>query len=205
MQFLTFEENKNKQKEAVFGPLFLNKRRVQGGLQNGGCYWGLIGKEHRWVFFIPLVKWGQQNERLNRTFKNWLIESYQENLLLQNILRRGSGCGSVGRAVASDTRGPRFESSHRQKFIFILNICLLSTEYWKDENKEKEAGYGPFKYNSTSTLLPCCDEKRSNEELNEEEIVDWNILTNKFLKFQPSNVLQFHMCIVVQNTEESNS
>ena len=44
----------------------------------------------------------------------------------------GSGCGSVGRAVASDTRGPRFKSSHRQKFIF------------KDENKEKEAGYGPF-------------------------------------------------------------
>ena len=36
----------------------------------------------------------------------------------------GSGCGSVGRAVAFDTRGPRFESSHRQKFI--LNIyCQL--------------------------------------------------------------------------------
>ena len=27
-------------------------------------------------------------------------------------VRHGSGCGSVGRAVASDTRGPRFESSH---------------------------------------------------------------------------------------------
>ena len=55
----------------------------------------------------------------------------------------GSGCGSVGRAVASDTRGPRFESSHRQKII--LNIyCQL---YWKDENKEKEAGNGPFKKN----------------------------------------------------------
>ena len=26
----------------------------------------------------------------------------------------GSGCGSVGRAVASDTRGPWFESSHGQ-------------------------------------------------------------------------------------------
>ena len=26
----------------------------------------------------------------------------------------GSGCGSVGRTVASDSRGPRFESSHRQ-------------------------------------------------------------------------------------------
>ena len=52
----------------------------------------------------------------------------------------GSGGGSVGRAVASDSRGPRFESSHRQKFI--LNIyCQL---YWKDENKEKEAGNGPF-------------------------------------------------------------
>ena len=25
-------------------------------------------------------------------------------------------CGSVGRAVASDTKGPQFESSHRQTF-----------------------------------------------------------------------------------------
>ena len=58
--------------------------------------------------------------------------------------RKSSGCGSVGRAVTSDTRGPRFESSHWQKFIHILNICLLSTVYWKDENKEKEAGNGPF-------------------------------------------------------------
>ena len=28
--------------------------------------------------------------------------------------------------------------------LFLLNICLLSTVYWKDENKEKEAGDGPF-------------------------------------------------------------
>ena len=34
------------------------------------------------------------------------------------------GGGSVGRAVASDSRGPQFESSHWQKFI--LNIyCQL--------------------------------------------------------------------------------
>ena len=26
----------------------------------------------------------------------------------------------------------------------LLNICLLSTVYCKDENKEKEAGNGPF-------------------------------------------------------------
>ena len=51
-----------------------------------------------------------------------------------------SGCGSVGRAVASNSRGPWFESNHRQKCI--LNIyCQL---YWKDKNKEKEAGNGPF-------------------------------------------------------------
>ena len=28
--------------------------------------------------------------------------------------------------------------------LFRLNICLQSTVYWKDENKEKEAGNGPF-------------------------------------------------------------
>ena len=43
----------------------------------------------------------------------------------------GSGCDSVGRAVASDSRGPRFESSHKQL-------------YWKDENKEKEAEDGHY-------------------------------------------------------------
>ena len=34
-----------------------------------------------------------------------------------SIKKMGSGCGAVGRAVASDSRGLRFESSHRQKFI----------------------------------------------------------------------------------------
>ena len=48
--------------------------------------------------------------------------------------------GSVGRAVASDSRGQQFESSHRQKFKLYI-YCQL---YWKDENKEKEAGNGQF-------------------------------------------------------------
>ena len=39
----------------------------------------------------------------------------------------GSGCRTVGRVVAFDTRGPRFESSH---FLY----CQL---YCTDENKEK--------------------------------------------------------------------
>ena len=30
------------------------------------------------------------------------------------------------------------------KNVYILNICLLSTVYWKDLNKEKEAVNGPI-------------------------------------------------------------
>ena len=48
-----------------------------------------------------------------------------------------SGCGAVGRAVTYDTRGPGFDSSHRQ---LLLNIYLLLTVCRKDENKEKRPG-----------------------------------------------------------------
>ena len=48
------------------------------------------------------------SQKLFQTLQNWAM---------------GSNCGSVGRAVASDTRGPQFESSHRQKIIYILNYC----------------------------------------------------------------------------------
>ena len=41
-----------------------------------------------------------------------------------NYRLKGSGCGSVGRAVASDTRDPVFESSHRRNFI--LNILIVN-------------------------------------------------------------------------------
>ena len=37
----------------------------------------------------------------------------------------GSGCGSVGRAVAFNTRGPWFDSSHRQNFIEYLFVNLF--------------------------------------------------------------------------------
>ena len=45
----------------------------------------------------------------------------------------GSGCGSVGRAVASDTRDPSFESSHSETFIeqlFAVN-CVEKTKIKK--------------------------------------------------------------------------
>ena len=64
----------------------------------------------------------------------------------------GSGCGAVGRAVASDTRGPGFKSSHRQ---LLLNIYILLTVCRKDENKEKEAGNGPFLKTKMGLALFC--------------------------------------------------
>ena len=60
--------------------------------------------------------------------------------MIKTLEDRGSGSGSVDRAVVSNSRGLQFKSSHWQKFI--LNIyCQL---YWKDENKEKYAGNGQF-------------------------------------------------------------
>ena len=38
----------------------------------------------------------------------------------------GSGCGSVGRVVASITKGPWFESSHRQKNYPCSSIYELT-------------------------------------------------------------------------------
>ena len=40
-------------------------------------------------------------------------------------------CGIAGRALASDTRDPRFESRHRQLFSYIFQL------HWKEENNEK--------------------------------------------------------------------
>ena len=65
------------------------------------------------------------------------MNKYQE----QETKYLGSGCGSVGRAVAYDIRGPGFKSSHRQNLyssLFTVN-CIEKTK-----NKEKKAGNDPF-------------------------------------------------------------
>ena len=66
-------------------------------------------------------------------------------------LRKGSGGGAVGKAAASNTRGLRFESQHRKVLLNVV-YCQL---YLKDENKEKEAGSGPFliKYGKAIPLM----------------------------------------------------
>ena len=107
-----------------------------------------------WSF--PFREWKRdETERGSVEWMNIWMNSRVIKVLMENSKRRlGSGCGSVGRAAAFNTRGPRFDSSHRQKFIYTLNICLLSTVYWKDENKEKEAGNGPFFKKKNCKNLP---------------------------------------------------
>ena len=69
-----------------------------------------------------------KQSRIELKFKNW-----------------GSGCVAqlVERSLPiSEVRG---SNPVIGKNLFILNICFLSTVYWKDENKrKKEAGNGPF-------------------------------------------------------------
>ena len=66
---------------------------------------------------------------------------FKNSLMNLRSNKSGSGCGAVGRAVAYDTRGPWFESSHWQ---LLLNIYLLLTVCRKDENKEKRPGMAHF-------------------------------------------------------------
>ena len=64
----------------------------------------------------------------------------------------GSGCGSVGRAVASDTRGSRFESSHWQTFISDIYLFTVNC-IEKMKIKKKEAGNGPFFIKKTTSTV----------------------------------------------------
>ena len=69
----------------------------------------------------------------------WANVCHFKLLLEQNMAFVGSGCRSVGRPVACDTRGPRFESSHRRTLIHIIINCIEKTKL-----KKKEAGNGLF-------------------------------------------------------------
>ena len=53
----------------------------------------------------------------------------------QEFFKNGSGGGSVGRAVATNTRGLQFKSSQRQNLSWAFVDCQLD---WTDENKEKK-------------------------------------------------------------------
>ena len=53
---------------------------------------------------MQVVVWGLNHKMVTKLSDRW-----------------GRDCDSVGRVVTSETRGPQFESSHRQNFI--VNIC----------------------------------------------------------------------------------
>ena len=69
--------------------------------------------------------------------------------VIQIILRTlGSGCGSVGKAEASDARGPRFESSHRRNFM----TNMFSVNCWNDEKNTKRGREWPI-FNITHIII----------------------------------------------------
>ena len=74
------------------------------------------------------------------------------SLPYKNNLSWGSGCGSVGRAVASDTKDPQFKSRHRQTFtkhLFTVH-CVEKTKI-----KKKRPGMAHFLKNDTSFHFSC--------------------------------------------------
>ena len=77
-----------------------------------------------------------------------------DEIIILNIkLQKGSGCGSVGRAVSSGTRGPLFKSIHWQNLYWTLFTVNFKE---KKKTKEKEARNGPLKnppkYKNKNTL-----------------------------------------------------
>ena len=63
-------------------------------------------------------KFYKKNDKLLFT-SGFVLPNFSNNLV-------GSGCGSVGRAVASNTKVPRFKSSHWQKFIYIEHLFTVN-------------------------------------------------------------------------------
>ena len=91
---------------------------------------------HQIIFRVRKRLWVMTTfsfQSFRTVFRAILLKYFSHN----NRAGKGSCCGS---AVASDSRGPRFKSSHRQKIILNIYFQL----YRKDENKEKAAGNGPF-------------------------------------------------------------
>ena len=79
-------------------------------------------------------KIGDQNLELHFGPK---IQSARHLIYFLSMGLWGSGGGSDGRAVASDTRDPQLKSQNWQ--IYLPNCTLILN----DKNKENEAGNGP--------------------------------------------------------------
>ena len=77
----------------------------------------------------------------------WINLNYKQ---LHKHCNRGQWLWLSWKAVASDSRGLRFESSHQQKFMLYI-FCQL---YWKDKKKRKKRlGIAHF-YNTATVKAP---------------------------------------------------
>ena len=63
--------------------------------------------------------------------------------LWNKLIAQGSGCGAVGRLVASNTKDPQFESGHRQYNLLstVIMNCITKT---KIKKKRLGSGNGSF-------------------------------------------------------------
>ena len=69
----------------------------------------------------------------------WCCSTKSENLgkLLFNLNgTRGSGCGSVGRALPYNTRGPQFETSNRKLYITLILSTVLKRRKLRKIDRE---------------------------------------------------------------------
>ena len=91
----------------------------------------LVDLQFIWAQFF--TKAAQKVLGYFENFYGSLLSSWD---VFSQLICKGSGCGSVGRAVAFDTRDLRFESSHQQIFIkhlFTVN-CVEKTKIKKKED-----------------------------------------------------------------------
>ena len=87
-------------------------------------------RENKWIkeneWWERLRKWIRESERKRLRERRTESQNKQERL--------GSGCGSVLIEVTSNTRGVRFESSHRQIFYWTFIYCIGRRK--KEKKKE---------------------------------------------------------------------
>ena len=78
-------------------------------------------KHHEW-------KWiGDLNHTQRKCIAKFCCPKVETSSRCHKLtLESGSGCGSVGRAVASHTRDLQFESSHWQKFIYLEHLLAVN-------------------------------------------------------------------------------
>ena len=116
-----FEKNENKQKEAGVGP-FLKTNTV------------LINRVSLFVSSSILKK--QDSSDLLRWSNPSHETSHKKTELpplgfVNKAHGKGSGCGSVGRAVAFNTRVPEFDSSYRQVLYYSYMLSALLKRFEK--------------------------------------------------------------------------